>query len=74
MIFRFLPREFNFFDLFEKQAQYAVDAADCFKELVSKNILDEISKSSREVRVRVYWGEFEDEQEDYVLTTHIVKL
>ena len=43
MIFNFLPKEFNFFDLFEKQAQYAVDAADCFKELVSKNVLDDVS-------------------------------
>lgn len=43
MIFRFLPKEFNFFDLFEQQAKYAIDAADCFKELVSKKILDEAS-------------------------------
>ena len=43
MMFRFLPKNFNFFDLFEKQAQFAVDAADCFKELVSKNVLDEAS-------------------------------
>lgn len=43
MLFKFLPREFNFFDLFEKQAQYAVDAAECFKELVSKSVLDEAS-------------------------------
>ncbi|MDD5136664.1 MAG: DUF47 family protein [Candidatus Omnitrophica bacterium] len=43
MLFNFMPKEFNFFDLFEKQAQYAVDAADCFKELVSKDILDEVS-------------------------------
>ena len=41
MIFRFIPKEFNFFDLFEKQAEYAVKAADCFKELVSKDILDD---------------------------------
>lgn len=43
MIFKFLPKDFNFFDLFEKQAQYALDAAECFKELVSKPILDEAS-------------------------------
>ncbi len=43
VMFRFLPREFNFFDLFEKQAQYAVDAAVCFQELVSKSALDEAS-------------------------------
>lgn len=45
MFFRFLPKDFNFFDLFEKQAQYAVDAADCFKELVSKSALDDASLS-----------------------------
>ncbi len=45
MIFRFLPKDFNFFDLFEKQAQYAVDAADCFTELVSKKVLDDASLS-----------------------------
>lgn len=41
MGFSFLPKEFNFFDLFEKQADYAVDAAKCFKELVTKNSSDE---------------------------------
>ena len=43
MIFNFIPKEFNFFDLFEKQAQYAVDAANCFKELVSQDVLDDAS-------------------------------
>ena len=43
MGFRFLPREVNFFDLFEKQVDYAVDAASYFKEAVSKNILDDES-------------------------------
>lgn len=43
MGFNFLPKEFNFFDLFEKQAGYAVEAADCFKEIVSKNQLDDAS-------------------------------
>ena len=43
MLFRFLPKNFNFFDLFEKQAQHAVDAADCFRELVSQNVLDDAS-------------------------------
>ena len=45
MGFRFLPKEFNFFDLFEKQADCAVDAANCFKEIVSKKRIDEISLS-----------------------------
>lgn len=35
MFFNFLPKEFNFFDLFEKQVDYAVEAAVCFRELVS---------------------------------------
>jgi len=43
MFFNFLPKEFNFFDLFEKQARYAVEAATYFKELVSQNIINEIS-------------------------------
>ena len=41
MISRFLPKEFNFFDLFEKQVDYAVEAAKYFKELVSKGAVDE---------------------------------
>jgi len=43
MFFKFLPREFNFFDLFEKQVKYAVEAAGYFKELVSKDSVDEKS-------------------------------
>jgi len=39
----FLPRDVNFSELFEKQANYAVDAASYFKELVSKGTLDEAS-------------------------------
>jgi prepilin-type N-terminal cleavage/methylation domain-containing protein len=41
-----------------------------------KGVIDEISKSAREVQVRVYWGDEEDKdkQEEYKLTTHIVKL
>lgn len=38
MGFSFLPKEFNFFDLFEKQVGHAVEAANCFKELVTKNM------------------------------------
>lgn len=43
MLFNFLPKDFNFFDLFEKQVKYAVEAATYFKELVSKNNIDEKS-------------------------------
>lgn len=43
MIFKFLPREFNFFDLFEKQVGHAVDAANFLKEIVLKGLVDEAS-------------------------------
>ena len=35
MIFKFFPRDFNFFNLFEKQVGCAVEAARFFKEVVS---------------------------------------
>ncbi|MFA6078663.1 MAG: DUF47 family protein [Candidatus Omnitrophota bacterium] len=41
MGFSFLPVEQNFYNLFERQAGYAVDAASCFKALVSKGTLDD---------------------------------
>lgn len=44
MGFSFLPKEFNFFDLFEKQSGCAVEAAVNFKELMGgAGILDEKS-------------------------------
>lgn len=43
MLFNFLPKETNFFDLFEKQVNYAVEAANYFKELMSKTVIDEES-------------------------------
>lgn len=43
MGFSFLPRDTNFFDLFEKQVDCAVDAASYFKEVVSKNDLTDAS-------------------------------
>jgi predicted phosphate transport protein (TIGR00153 family) len=43
MFANFMPKEFNFFDLFDKQVGYAVAASDCFKEIVSKG---EVSESS----------------------------
>ncbi len=42
-MFRFLPKEFNFFELFEKQAEFAIEAARLFKEAVSKGGVDEAS-------------------------------
>lgn len=41
MLFKFLPKEFNFFDLFDKQVDCAVSAANYFKELVAKGSIDE---------------------------------
>jgi hypothetical protein len=41
MIFKFFPREFNFFDLFEKQVSCAVEAARFFKEVVSQGCVSE---------------------------------
>jgi predicted phosphate transport protein (TIGR00153 family) len=41
MFFKFLPKDFDFFSLFEKQAEYAVEAAAYLKEVVSKGALDE---------------------------------
>ena len=41
MFFRFLPKDFNFFDLFEKQAKSALEAATCFKDMVTRGALDE---------------------------------
>lgn len=41
MGFNFLPREVNFFDLFDKQVNCAVDAAGYFKELVLRASIDE---------------------------------
>jgi uncharacterized protein len=41
MIFKFMPKEFNFFDLFEKQVGFAVDAAAYLKELVTKSKISE---------------------------------
>lgn len=43
MFFKFLPQEVNFFGLFEKQVAYAVEAAAFFKDLVSRNSIDEKS-------------------------------
>ena len=41
MFSRFLPKECNFFDLFDKQAAYAVSAAVYFKEVVALGSVDE---------------------------------
>jgi len=41
MIFKFFPRDFNFFDLFEKQVGHAVEAARFFKEVVAQGCVNE---------------------------------
>lgn len=41
MFANFFPKEFRFFDMFDKQAAYAVEAAVYFKELTSKGAIDE---------------------------------
>lgn len=43
MFFKFLPKEFSFFDLFDKQVEFAVDAANYFKGLVLKGSVDDAS-------------------------------
>ncbi len=41
MLRKFLPNSFNFFELFEKQAGYAVESATTFKEIAETGKLDE---------------------------------
>lgn len=41
MFRRFLPKEVNFFQLFETQAGFAVDAAKCFKEITAKGKIED---------------------------------
>jgi uncharacterized protein Yka (UPF0111/DUF47 family) len=41
MFIKFLPKDFDFFSLLEKQAEYAVEAASYLKEIVSKGQVDE---------------------------------
>lgn len=41
MLFKFLPQDFDFFELFERQAGYAIDAARYFQELVAKGMVEE---------------------------------
>ena len=48
MIFKFFPKEFNFFDLFEKQVSHAVEAASFFREVASKGEVTEDMLSKME--------------------------
>ncbi len=45
MAFRFFPKSFNFFDLFEKQVSHAVEAACLFKEIVARGGVSEDASS-----------------------------
>jgi len=49
MGFSFLPKEFNFFDLFEKQVGHAVAAAKCFKELVTNNMSEPLLQEMHDI-------------------------
>jgi len=41
MIHKFIPKELNFFDLFERQVGFAVDASSFFKQVVSSGKIDQ---------------------------------
>ncbi len=41
MLRKFLPNNFDFFELFEKQAEYALEAATCFKTIAETGVLTE---------------------------------
>lgn len=50
MIFNFIPKEFNFFDLFEKQIDCAVEGAAHFRKIVAKGVVDdEDSKKIKDI-------------------------
>lgn len=55
MFFNLIPKEFNFFDLFEKQVSYAVEAAVVFKELAAKGKIEE--KDIEKVRLIEHQGD-----------------
>ena len=48
MFSKFLPKEFNFFDLFDKQVGYAVVAAEHFKAITAKGAVDEAALKKME--------------------------
>ena len=45
MIRKFIPKDFNFFDIFEKQVGCAVEAAHYFKDLIAKGLVSEAALS-----------------------------
>jgi uncharacterized protein len=48
MLFKFCPKEFNFFDLFEKQVAFAVEAARFFKVVASQGRVTDEALSKME--------------------------
>jgi predicted phosphate transport protein (TIGR00153 family) len=48
MLFKFLPKECNFFDLFDKQADIAVKAAEHFRKLASRGAVDDAALKTME--------------------------
>ncbi len=53
MLLNFIPTEFNFFDLFDQQVDYALDAAVYFRETISTGHIDEASlKKIRDIEHR----------------------
>ncbi|MDD5432099.1 MAG: DUF47 family protein [Candidatus Omnitrophica bacterium] len=55
MILNFFPREISFFDLFDKQIGYAVDAAKLFNQIVSKGEINE--ESHKKIRELEHLGD-----------------
>jgi uncharacterized protein len=45
LAFKFFPKSFNFFDLFEKQVGYAVDAACLFRDIVARGYISDDAMS-----------------------------
>jgi len=55
MIGRFLPRNFNYYDLFDKQVGFAVEAAVLFKDIVNRGNLD--AASAQKMRDIEHYGD-----------------
>ena len=65
MLFNFIPKEFNFFDLFEKQIDCAIKAAIHFKEIVAKGTVDDealkkIKEIDKDIVVIMVTGQKDD--------------
>ena len=50
MLSKFFPKEFNFFEFFDKQALNLVDAAACFREIVAQpEVSEESQRKMKEI-------------------------